>query len=326
MAEKLIRLDNKHISVDQMTTSVDRVLQCYIRNMPGPSSPLIENYLREAGFWHVATIGQGCKLDPKLISALVERWRPETHTFHLPCGECTITLEDVHLQLGLPVDGYAVTGSASSADWGAVCYELLGAIPDNINGGRIEMGWLRDIFPEPDNDSTELERIRYARAYILEMIGGYLMPDLSRNLSSRRIELRVYHVGNIVQGNVWGDATEQSQNRRLPITTAIMGTVLLFIFTSSSRPPIYISTHKEFQWTPYKDPAIRAVIPDEFLQNPNAWHVKVVLVNYATMEMHQSDRVLRQFKFRQSIPVAPEVFDDEHKVDLQQLHTDWLRY
>ncbi|MBA0788930.1 hypothetical protein Gotri_025908 [Gossypium trilobum] len=44
------------------------------------------------------------------------------------------------------------------------------------------MGWLRDIFPEPGNDSTEVERIRYTRTYILEMIGGYLMLELSRNL------------------------------------------------------------------------------------------------------------------------------------------------
>ncbi|MBA0788207.1 hypothetical protein Gotri_028155 [Gossypium trilobum] len=34
------------------------------------------------------------------------------------------------------------------------------------------MGWLRDTFPEPRNDSTEVERIRYAPAYILEMIGA----------------------------------------------------------------------------------------------------------------------------------------------------------
>ncbi|MBA0624655.1 hypothetical protein Godav_009969 [Gossypium davidsonii] len=26
------------------------------------------------------------------------------HTFHLPCRDCTISLEDVQLQLGLPVD------------------------------------------------------------------------------------------------------------------------------------------------------------------------------------------------------------------------------
>ncbi|MBA0882058.1 hypothetical protein Goshw_022323, partial [Gossypium schwendimanii] len=45
-----------------------------------------------------------------------------------------------------------------------------------------------------------------------------------------------------------------------------------------------------FQWTLYEDPVIWAVIPDEFLQNPNTWHVKVALINYAIVEMHQSNR------------------------------------
>ncbi|KAK5845903.1 hypothetical protein PVK06_002146 [Gossypium arboreum] len=44
------------------------------------------------------------------------------------------------------------------------------------------------------------------------------------------------------------------------------------------------------------------------------------------MEMHQSDRVLRQFGFRQLILVAPEMLDDKHKMDLRQLHTDWPRF
>ncbi|KAG8496856.1 hypothetical protein CXB51_008030 [Gossypium anomalum] len=73
----------------------------------------------------------------------------------------------------------------------------------------------------------------------------------------------------------------------------------------------------QFQWTPYEDPAIQAVIPDSFFQNLNIWHMKVPLVNYAIVEMHQSDRVLRQFGFRQLIPVEPEVLNDEHKVDLR---------
>ncbi|KAH1055540.1 hypothetical protein J1N35_033605 [Gossypium stocksii] len=181
--------------------------------MSSPPSPLIENYLCEAGFRHVATIGRGCKLDPKLINALIERWRPETHTFHLPCGKCTITLEDMQLQLGLPVDGYAVTGSTQSTDRGAICYELLGAIPDRIKGGWIEMGWLRDTFPKPDDDSTELERIQYARAYILEIIGGYLMPDLSRNL----VPMVTYAIMEMHQSDRvlrhWSDYIEMWENR-----------------------------------------------------------------------------------------------------------------
>ncbi|MBA0879241.1 hypothetical protein Goshw_008089 [Gossypium schwendimanii] len=71
--------------------------------MHGPPSPLVENNLQEADFWHVATVGRGCKLDSKLINTLIER--------------------------------YAITGSIQSGDWGAVCYEPLGAIPENINGG-----------------------------------------------------------------------------------------------------------------------------------------------------------------------------------------------
>ncbi|MFQ6626027.1 hypothetical protein Gotur_005853, partial [Gossypium turneri] len=38
--------------------------------------------------------------------------------------------------------------------------------------------------------------------------------------------------------------------------------------------------------------------------------------------MHQSDRVLRLFGFRQPIPVSPEVLNDHHRIDLRQLHTD----
>ncbi|RYR47051.1 hypothetical protein Ahy_A07g032960 [Arachis hypogaea] len=45
-----------------------------------------------------------------MITTFVERWRLETHTFHMPWGECTITLQDVVYHFGLRADGDLVSG------------------------------------------------------------------------------------------------------------------------------------------------------------------------------------------------------------------------
>ena len=58
----------------------------------------------------------------------MERWRSETHTFHFPLGETTVTLEDVELILGLPVDGEAVIG-ITTGDLVSLCEQFLGFIP-----------------------------------------------------------------------------------------------------------------------------------------------------------------------------------------------------
>ncbi|CAI0398726.1 unnamed protein product [Linum tenue] len=44
-------------------------------------------------------------LDMALLSAFVERWQPDTNTFHMPFGEISILLHDVHHILRIPVDG-----------------------------------------------------------------------------------------------------------------------------------------------------------------------------------------------------------------------------
>ena len=57
------------------------------------------------------------KLDRSLLSDLVDRWRPETHTFHLSCGEMAPTLQNVAMLLGLSITGDAVGPRVVPSMW-----------------------------------------------------------------------------------------------------------------------------------------------------------------------------------------------------------------
>lgn len=58
------------------------------------------------GFDHIVFVGPN--VDRALVNALQERWRPETYTFILPWGECTVTLNDIALLTRLHTDGHLV--------------------------------------------------------------------------------------------------------------------------------------------------------------------------------------------------------------------------
>ncbi|KAL4343389.1 hypothetical protein AHAS_Ahas11G0073500 [Arachis hypogaea] len=69
--------------------------------------PILLPYIRETGFEHAVEL-RNFMFDNCLISAFVERWRPKTHTFHLPWGEASITLRDVAYHIGLHTAGELV--------------------------------------------------------------------------------------------------------------------------------------------------------------------------------------------------------------------------
>ncbi|KAK5783805.1 hypothetical protein PVK06_038320 [Gossypium arboreum] len=62
------------------------------------------------------------ELRANLIFVLVERWRLETHAFHLSCRKCITTLKDVALQLGLPIDNDVFTGLSKTIEPALLCY------------------------------------------------------------------------------------------------------------------------------------------------------------------------------------------------------------
>jgi hypothetical protein len=53
-------------------------------------------------------------MDNAALTTLMDRWHPDTHTFHLPFGEITVTLQDVDMILGLPIGSTPVCGMVSS--------------------------------------------------------------------------------------------------------------------------------------------------------------------------------------------------------------------
>ncbi|XP_072058079.1 protein MAIN-LIKE 1-like [Arachis hypogaea] len=142
---------------------------------------MVENYLCATGFYHVSRIGviRGFYL---MLAALVERWRPETHTFVLPVGEVIVTLEDVAHIFGLPIDGEPVSGwTDSSGDFlQSQSIVIFGREPSVSHSSKsyIKLGWVRRIRDIEPLDTKESIR-RYVRCQILCLLESTLFTDKS---------------------------------------------------------------------------------------------------------------------------------------------------
>ncbi|RYR24002.1 hypothetical protein Ahy_B02g057498 [Arachis hypogaea] len=249
-------------------------------------------YLQMAGLYHLARLNdRWFRLDEALVNAFVERWRPETHTFHMPFGECTITLQDVAYQLGLPVDGRYVSGCLSEfqiyIQGGRPAWmwfqELLGVTPppNQVQKYAVNCSWFQETFGEcPEGADDETVR-RYARAYIMMLLGTQLFTDKSVN----RIHIR------------W-----------LPYVAWLeeMGyETFSWLLASSEKGPrvqmwrlrIDRLQDREFIWMPYSSPDELQVVHPEALEPRHMalWRSVTSLIYFAVIEWHQIDRVLPQF-------------------------------
>ncbi|KAE8791871.1 Alpha-L-arabinofuranosidase 1 [Hordeum vulgare] len=85
-----------------------------------------------------------------VLTALTDRWRPETHSFHLPCGEMAMTLEDMAMISGLPLNGDAVTGHVIAVNWRQRVGVLIGVeppppLPDEPDASKVKHSWLKEL-------------------------------------------------------------------------------------------------------------------------------------------------------------------------------------
>ncbi|KAL5179202.1 Serine/threonine-protein phosphatase 7 long form [Glycine soja] len=215
----------RHQHVHHSRTMINDLITSYYHTIPEPE-PQIIPLLSSIGFQHIAIIKQ-CRIDPTLITTLVERWRPGTHTFHLPWGECTITLEDVTLHLGIRVDGCVVVGP-SFLHWDELCDELLGEVPpENARkGATLKLTWLLSILRAPLPEEPTIHQLQcMCRAYIMYVIGGALIPDKSRN----RVHLMYLNLLcdlNNIKKYCWGSACLANLYRELCRASSEVGKVM----------------------------------------------------------------------------------------------------
>ncbi|KAK5811515.1 hypothetical protein PVK06_026853 [Gossypium arboreum] len=266
-------------------------------------------YLELAGFGSTTLIRM-FDLRYDLISALVERWHPETHTFHLLCGECAVTLEDVALQLGLPIAGSAVTGVNVIAELAAVCYSLLGVLHADAesNFTSLKFSWLKNVSSYSWGfavlamlyrelcQTTKPDAIDIGRCLLLLQLWDlYQMPFLA----SFRHQPYVFPLVH-----KWSYYPGIGRSYTVPIYC------------------LMIEQHVEegFIWMPYRRPEIAVGIPSSPHIHSHLWCTNAPIINFQTVEWYNGDRVLWQFGCIQYIPDPPMQVGKIHLINKRGKH------
>ncbi|XP_055962013.1 serine/threonine-protein phosphatase 7 long form homolog [Mercurialis annua] len=163
------------------------------------------------------------RLDMSIITALVERWRPETHTFMFPDGECTITLQDIAILTGLPIDGTAVTGDRVD-DWQDRGVALLGRpleLSQSEGTSWVGSRWLYSEFREFTSLPAYAtpEHVEWAvRAYLWAALQTLCFPDLNSGHLGLRILPLLANLHDL-RTISWGSAVLAHLYHEMCITT-----------------------------------------------------------------------------------------------------------
>ncbi|KAK5771757.1 hypothetical protein PVK06_047999 [Gossypium arboreum] len=186
------------------------------------------------------------------------------------------------------------------------------------------MKWLEDNFGYLDDTSNALEKEQHVRAFILRLVNDVLMPDKSRNLVHLRWLLKLIdlketdrlswgcRVGHIVLIDVLGGGCililQSWAWYRLSFLHPQINALYTFPLVTS-----HVGLPEELE-------DIQLLLD----QRPKDDHMKVPLIVYAKVEVHESDRGMRQFEFRQTILPSPQDIELLYKVDLRgRIDEDW---
>uniref|UniRef100_K3ZC83 SWIM-type domain-containing protein n=1 Tax=Setaria italica TaxID=4555 RepID=K3ZC83_SETIT len=165
-------------------------------------------YLQRAGFLDIAVqvVGGLPPMDGPLLTAMVDRWRPETHTFHMPFGEMTITMQDAAMILGLPLHGQPVTSIIQNENWRDMVEMHIGIRPPEPEGGdssKKTYGFGSEC-PWPWHRDDALPTFYHMWKHVRPVRGN---PDRRYRAYTNEFDVLTQHQGDAA---VWEDATVPS--------------------------------------------------------------------------------------------------------------------
>ncbi|XP_021719333.1 protein MAIN-LIKE 1-like [Chenopodium quinoa] len=151
------------------------------------------------------------RLDWPLISAFVERWQPDTNTFHMPFGEITILLHDVYNILGLRVAGNMVSTTPSTDVLRDACSVTMDMTLDDLfeicgtktiwQGSGVLTDKIFESTLAVDRDFSE-----QLDAYLWLVLGGTLFVDKSGNRTHPSFLHELCHTDFPINEYAWGTA------------------------------------------------------------------------------------------------------------------------
>ena len=139
----------------------------------------------ESGVDHLAE-SMLSQLDFALLSAFIERWQPDTNTFHMPFGEMTIMLHDVAYILGVPVDGRSCSVGEDGGDHFQMLADVLG-----VHKAELTLPWQGRKLGICKGTAALYAALRHhaggggrsatvqAQGYLLTLLGSTLFVDKS---------------------------------------------------------------------------------------------------------------------------------------------------
>ncbi|XP_058767247.1 protein MAIN-LIKE 1-like [Vicia villosa] len=301
------------------------------------------------------------RVDTHLLSSFVERWHPETSSFHMPLCEMTITLDDVSCLLHVPIRGELVDPDFVVTDYDSIhnAVELFGVSlseaseeASSVRGPYYKLDWLKQVFEQQRAANNFTGAMR---AYMMLLLGCTILADKTFTLVEAKY-LPLLRDLNTCGRYCWGaaalvtlyrylgDASFYSCKQLGGYASLLQCWIHEYFPTVGKRgtsrlcgidSPMARAMKSEYRQGTQKVADIRAVL-DQLTSHDIVWRpfedhrehrpfddiclFRGGLKWYGTVVLYLPDRFMRQFGYRQYIPIAPS------NVDTLDVDVKWATY